>query len=149
MTVRQMLHSAALRSRQPSITAAAADQLVRLSATDLPGSESAVNGLAASLKGGSAPGSLAGGSPRAPHDASAHSALDTDDVEHGRRRHATHAAALESVGSTLGGIAAAAAAAAARAPTAASSTAAAAGGAQPPAGAPGSQPPQQQQPPPQ
>lgn len=37
MTVRQMLHSAALRSRQPSMTPAAADQLVQLSAS-LPGS---------------------------------------------------------------------------------------------------------------
>lgn len=36
MTVRQMLHSAALRSRQPSITAAAADQLVRMSLTESP-----------------------------------------------------------------------------------------------------------------
>jgi hypothetical protein len=35
LTVRQMLHSAALRSRQPAITAAAADQLVRLSLTGL------------------------------------------------------------------------------------------------------------------
>lgn len=35
LTVRQMLHSAALRSRQPSMTAAAADHLVRLSISGL------------------------------------------------------------------------------------------------------------------
>jgi hypothetical protein len=35
LTVRQMLHSAALRSRQPAITAAAADHLVRLSLTGI------------------------------------------------------------------------------------------------------------------
>jgi hypothetical protein len=36
MTVRQMLHAAALRSRQPTITAAAADALVRMSLTESP-----------------------------------------------------------------------------------------------------------------
>lgn len=36
MTVRQMLHAAALRSRQPTITAAAADELVRMSLTESP-----------------------------------------------------------------------------------------------------------------
>lgn len=35
LTVRQMLHSAALRSRQPTINQATADQLVRLSLSDL------------------------------------------------------------------------------------------------------------------
>lgn len=45
MTVRQMLHSAALRSRQPSITPAAADHLVRMS---MSLTESPLEGMASS-----------------------------------------------------------------------------------------------------
>jgi len=47
MTVRQMLHSAALRSRQPSITPAAADRLVRMS---MSLTESPLEGMASSPK---------------------------------------------------------------------------------------------------
>lgn len=50
MTVRQMLHSAALRSRQPSITAAAADHLVRMSECSLEGA-----GTSSLQSGGASP----------------------------------------------------------------------------------------------
>jgi hypothetical protein len=53
MTVRQMLHAAALRSRQPSMTAAVADHLVRMSLTESP-----LEGLPSSMQsaGSSNPG---------------------------------------------------------------------------------------------
>lgn len=77
MTVRQMLHSAALRSRQPSITAAAADHLVRMSLTESP-----LEGV----------GSLLGASPRASQQQQ--QLHFNGDVERGLP--------LESVGSTTG-----------------------------------------------
>jgi hypothetical protein len=81
MTVRQMLHSAALRSRQPSITAAAADHLVRMSL-----SESPMEGI----------DSIAGISPRTAQQGVLHpSSRVNGDVERGLP--------LESVGSTSGG----------------------------------------------
>lgn len=83
MTVRQMLHSAALRSRQPSITAAAADQLVRMSLTESP-----LEGLASSM--------ISGGSPRAIQlgDLRAVNGIAGVDLEGGLP--------LESIGSTTG-----------------------------------------------
>jgi hypothetical protein len=99
LTVRQMLHSAALRSRQPAITAAAADHLVRLSTSAFE--ESAAN----SIKGISPPGSVFGTSPRAPR-APAHSTQPAagggggaaGDVERGERGWP-----LESIGSNVAG----------------------------------------------
>jgi hypothetical protein len=94
LTVRQMLHSAALRSRQPAITAAAADQLVRLSLT---GIGSAIE------QNGSGSETVQGMSPKAAAAAAAATAVlqssspryaiaPLGDVEQG--------VALESVGST-------------------------------------------------
>jgi hypothetical protein len=96
LTVRQMLHSAALRSRQPAITAAAADQLVRLSLTgigsaveqDGSGSEGTVQGMSpkAAAAAAAAAALLQASSPRY------HNSTAVRDIEQG--------VALESVGST-------------------------------------------------
>lgn len=95
LTVRQMLHSAALRSRQPAITAAAADQLVRLSLTGIgsvierhgSGSDGTVQGVSPKAAAVAA-AVLQGTSPRAGNNNNA----PLGDVEQGM--------ALESVGST-------------------------------------------------
>ncbi|WIA18744.1 hypothetical protein OEZ85_003434 [Tetradesmus obliquus] len=95
LTVRQMLHSAALRSRQPAITAAAADQLVRLSLTGIgsvierhgSGSDGTVQGVSPKAAAVAA-AVLQGTSPRTGNNNNA----PLGDVEQGM--------ALESVGST-------------------------------------------------
>lgn len=86
--MRQMLHSAALRSRQPTITAAAADALVRMSLTESP------------LEGPTSSTLSFGGasSPRASaqHQQQLAAAATNGDVERGLP--------LESVGSTTGSL---------------------------------------------
>lgn len=85
MTVRQMLHAAALRSRQPSMTAAVADHLVRMSMTL---TESPLEGLPSSMH------SAGGLSPRFARQQDAQQQYFSRDVERGLP--------LESVGSTTG-----------------------------------------------